>query len=366
MDERSTHSRNASSGADPSREAADAQSPTGSPARRRKIGRRAGIIWGSIAAIVIAIVIAFQVSPWPSVLLYRGLMSLADPSGPIGPYGKEIESVSHVGTEQIVVDGLPDATLTLYAPTAQRDDSVPLPVILYIHGGGWIGGTAESVSNYSRLLSSGGYLVANLEYSLAPEHPYPAPVRQSAAALEFLHENASNYGGDGSRLFLAGNSAGAQISSQIGALVADTEMQAESGIAVTVPRTDLRGLVLLNGVFDFDTAGRAGFPGFTSYLWAYTGVKQYQEYARIDELSTARNITPDFPDTFLTAGDGDVLETQTYELDAILRGAGVDVTALYWTGSGRDLPHDYMLSLDTEAAQAAYEAVSTFLSERSD
>lgn len=334
---------------------------TSRPTRRRVLGVGAGV-----ATVVIAVVVAFTVSPWPAVLLFRGLMSFATGPGSAGPYADDVADVRQVAVEKVPVDGLPDATLTIYAPETATDTAPDLPVIVYIHGGGWIGGTAESVSTYARLLSSGGYVVANLEYSLAPEYRYPAPVQQAAAALAYLRERATDYGGDASRLFLAGNSAGAQISSQLGALITDRSLQRETGLIVDVPPASLRGVILLNGVFDFDTAGRAGFPGFTSYVWSYTGQKDYRAYPRIDELSTARNVTPAYPDTFLTAGDGDLLETQTYEFDAILRAAGVTVDSLYWTGSDLGLPHDYMLALDSEAAQDAYEAVSDFLRARSE
>jgi acetyl esterase len=98
--------------------------------------------------------------------------------------------------------------LDVYRPKNARH---PLPVVLYVHGGGfrilskdthWVMGLA-----YARR----GYLVFNISYRLAPQHPYPAALEDATAAYHWVLAHAEKYGGDLSRLVLAGESAGGNL-----------------------------------------------------------------------------------------------------------------------------------------------------------
>lgn len=93
-----------------------------------------------------------------------------------------------------------------------------LPTMLWLHGGGWTGGTIDELLNdrlcADRALRSGVQIVA-LEYRLAPEHPFPAPVDDAVAALEDLRERADKLAIDADRLGVGGNSAGATIAASV-------------------------------------------------------------------------------------------------------------------------------------------------------
>jgi len=90
----------------------------------------------------------------------------------------------------------------------------PLPSMLWLHGGGWVGGTIDELINdrlcADRALRS-GVQILSLEYRLAPAHPFPAPVDDAVAALADLRERAEELGVDAGRLGIGGNSAGAAI-----------------------------------------------------------------------------------------------------------------------------------------------------------
>lgn len=91
---------------------------------------------------------------------------------------------------------------------------VPLPTMLWLHGGGWIGGTIDETLNdrtcADRALRSGVQIVS-LEYRLSPEHPFPAPVDDAVAALADLRSRADELGVDATAVGIGGNSAGAAI-----------------------------------------------------------------------------------------------------------------------------------------------------------
>jgi acetyl esterase len=92
------------------------------------------------------------------------------------------------------------------------DSHEPLPVLLYLHGGGFVIGSLETHDSLCRQLAlrSGGAVVA-LDYRLAPEHPFPAAVDDTWAALEWLAAHAGSLGLNAARLAIGGDSAGGTL-----------------------------------------------------------------------------------------------------------------------------------------------------------
>jgi acetyl esterase len=103
----------------------------------------------------------------------------------------------------------------LRARRFRRADAVgPQPTMLWLHGGGWTGGTIDETLNdrtcADRTLRSGVQIIS-LEYRLAPEHPFPAPVDDAVAALADLRARDDELGVDAALLGIGGNSAGATV-----------------------------------------------------------------------------------------------------------------------------------------------------------
>jgi acetyl esterase len=87
-----------------------------------------------------------------------------------------------------------------------------LPLVIYLHGGGWTMGSIESHDRVLRSLAlHGDVAVLGIDYRLAPEHPFPAALDDTLATLAFVRSGALGDGIDASRLALAGDSAGANI-----------------------------------------------------------------------------------------------------------------------------------------------------------
>lgn len=320
------------------------------------------IVFGIVVAFILTLILIGNITVYPFMIVFRGLIGMVTEQGNIGPYAETIQNISEGSSATVTTEGYPDMELTFYYP----DDGEEIhPVILYIHGGGWSVGNAQAVSPFAKLLASNGYVVANAEYALAPEHPYPTSTYQLVSALNYLYEHAQEHGIDKNRIFIGGNSAGAHLASQLGALASNPTYADGIGVEINAPSDNIKGLLLFNGVYNFDNAGECGFPFFNKLVWAYTGTKQYKEYEKIDELSTVKHITPDYPATFITVGDIDPLEPQTIEFVDVLENAGVDCTALMWTGTDSELFHDYIYELNTEEAQKAYEMAVKFLAEHS-
>lgn len=95
-----------------------------------------------------------------------------------------------------------------------REDQEGLrPIILFIHGGAFTGGSLQAVHNYCKLLCQmHNAVVVNVEYRLAPENPFPAGFNDCWSAVCWVHEHAAELGGDSSRLIISGDSAGGNLS----------------------------------------------------------------------------------------------------------------------------------------------------------
>ncbi len=117
-----------------------------------------------------------------------------------------------------------------------------LPVIVYFHGGGFALGGIDSHAHICReLCIRSSAVVVSVDYRLAPEHLFPSAVEDAFSAVCWIAKNASTFGGDSSRLAVAGDSAGANL-----AAVSALRCRDESGPAIQFqlliyPGTDLRG-----------------------------------------------------------------------------------------------------------------------------
>lgn len=110
-------------------------------------------------------------------------------------------------------DSRDEHRLDVYRPRTPPSDADGrgLPVVIYVHGGGFRVLSKESHWVMGLAFARAGYVVFNIGYRLAPEHPYPAALEDVSAAYRWVLDHAAAYGGDPSRVVLAGESAGANL-----------------------------------------------------------------------------------------------------------------------------------------------------------
>ncbi|MEM8671816.1 MAG: alpha/beta hydrolase [Planctomycetota bacterium] len=116
----------------------------------------------------------------------------------------------------------------VYKPNAPAP-SDGYPVVVVVHGGGWISGDKWTLEGYSRLLARNGYVAVTINYRLAPEHKFPAQVDDVRQALLWVKTNASRFSLDLKRLGMFGYSAGGHLSALVAALADEpVEVQSEA------------------------------------------------------------------------------------------------------------------------------------------
>ncbi|HYZ35040.1 MAG TPA: alpha/beta hydrolase [Crenalkalicoccus sp.] len=117
-----------------------------------------------------------------------------------------------------------------------------LPCLLFLHGGGWVIGDLESHDQVCRALANYAQCcVISVDYRLAPEHPFPAAVEDSMAALRFVAAHAARLGVDPARIAVGGDSAGGNLAAVLALLGRDGQVPAPSFQLLLYPSTDLAG-----------------------------------------------------------------------------------------------------------------------------
>jgi acetyl esterase/lipase len=260
-----------------------------------------------------------------------------------------------------------DERLDVYTPQPLARSEQCLPTVVWIHGGGWVGGSKEEMGPFYRLIANRGYTVVSVQYSLAPEARYPVPVRQVMAALDHVQGNAARLHVDPTRLLLAGDSAGAQIAAQVAALATNPAYAESVGIAPTITPAQLRGLALCCGAYDLALVPeQSAFGSFlVCVLWAYSGTRDFRHDPRFATMSVFANLTEAFPPAFVTAGNADPLVAHSKRLVEVLQAKGVEVrTMLYPDDHQPPLEHEYQFDFDLDDARAAFESMLEFFEQR--
>lgn len=270
----------------------------------------------------------------------------------------------HVVTDEPYEPGR-DTLLDVYVPSEAVTAGQQLPVLVWVHGGAFIGGSKEELDYYFRAVAERGFCVVAVRYSLAPDAKYPEPVRQSMAALGYVQTHAARLHADPARIMLAGDSAGSHIVSQLAAAVTNPDFAGDLGVAPAINATDLRAVVLCCGIYDFVAA--ATDPSMKRLMlalgWAYSGTRDFlsDDYF-VSTTAVADHLTDRFPPTFMTVGNADPLRPQTEGMHRALDAAGVAVETLFFPADHEPpLSHEYQFDLALDDGRIAFERLVTFL-----
>ncbi|OLE22094.1 MAG: esterase [Catenulispora sp. 13_1_20CM_3_70_7] len=228
-----------------------------------------------------------------------------------------------------------------------------LPVILYIHGAGWVFGNAHTHDRLVRELAVGaGAAVVFPEYSLSPEAKYPVAIEQNYTVARWIVTDGAAHGLDGGRLAVAGDSVGGNMAAAL------TLMAKERGGVPLVQQ------VLFYPVTDasFDTGSYHRFA--TGYFLRRDGMQWFWDQYTTDPAQRAE-ITASplrasveqlagLPPALVITGEADVLRDEGEAYANKLRAAGVAVTAVRFQG----IIHDFAMLNALRSTQAAQGAIT--------
>src|ERR1700675_33717 len=232
---------------------------------------------------------AMAKTPMPTDV--QGLRTLMDTFAPMMN-----QNLPEIGALHEAVEIRPGLTADVAVPKGNG----PHPVVVYLHGGGWVGGSPKTHRKLGMQFAEAGYLTINVDYRLAPEHPFPAGLDDCVYAVKWAGENAKRWNGDASRLAVGGDSAGGNLTA---ATVTSLSAENYSGAK---PKAAL----LIYGVFDFPavikrSAAKEAMEGMAK---AYAGSAPYPAVLDNPRISPIHAVKAGaLPPTIIVCGTADEL-----------------------------------------------------------
>ena len=227
-------------------------------------------------------------------------------------------------------EGDPPVTVRVYVPNERA--ATPTPAILYIHGGGFFVGSIDTEHGGAAGLARDlGVVVASVEYRLAPEHPYPAPLEDCYAALQWLHGAADELGVDPARIAINGGSAGGGLSAGLALLARDRGGPAICFQYLGIPELDDRLETPSMQAF-VDTpmwsrpAAEKSWEWYLGDLWRTDDVPAYASPARAENLSG-------LPPAYVSVMEFDPLRDEGLDYAVRMIRAGVPVELHHFPGT---------------------------------
>ncbi len=227
--------------------------------------------------------------------------------------------------------------LDLYSP---RNSSGPLPVIIWLHGGGWSKGRKEGHSQAVSLVDD-GYAVASVDYRPTEVAPFPAQIEDCKAAVRWLRANASKYNLDPDRIGVWGFSSGGHLAALLGTSGGVPELEGHGDNMSYSSR--VQAVCVVSGPGDLlqlyrDATGPSGAemnPKVKPALEALIGVP-VEDKTKAVAASPITYVSKDDPPFLIIQGENDptVPVSLTQSFFGALKAAGVDATLEIATGRG--------------------------------
>ncbi len=228
----------------------------------------------------------------------------------------------------------PRQRLDIYLPRQPRSDQ-PLPLIVFIHGGGWRQGDKQTGSRFAaEVAADGRYAVASIGYRLTGDAPWPAQIHDCKAAIRWLRAHAGEYGFDPEKIGVTGASAGGHLAAMLGTSAGSEELEGTLGnyvgissrVACVVNQYGPANLLTMGGMHNRPDSPEAALLGGP--------VPDHKEAARA--ASPISYVTADDPPVMCIHGtaDGIVPFAQSKELQAAIEKSGRKCILITVTGGG--------------------------------
>ena len=215
-------------------------------------------------------------------------------------------------------------SLDVYRPRKAED--ALLPVIVSVHGGGWVYGDKEAYQFYCMSLAEKGFAVVNFSYRLAPENKFPAPLEDTCAVFSWVIEHADAYHFDTKNVFAVGDSAGAHTLELFAALCTNREYR--DLVCCDPPENFVPKAIALNCGVHIVTVS-----------------DQPKDKFSTDLVNVIEWITEEFPPTFLMTAQDDFLKFQVPEFIGALLVKNVNHLLRFYTDTDLKLGHVFHLDI---------------------
>lgn len=265
----------------------------------------------------------------------------------------EPEGIKRICDIPYIDDGHRHHLMDVYYP---ENTEGKLPVIIDIHGGGWMYGDKELNKIYCLNLAKRGFTVFNMSYRLVPEVTVYDQLKDTMSALAYIAGHLDEYPCDTQNIMLTGDSAGGMLASYCAALLESEKLRSVFGTAN--PGIKLRTLLLTSPVASAKDKGAISI--YTKKMWGKNcKTSPGYNYMNFEEIAPLA----EFPPTCLITSSGDSLGLkQTREQAQVLKNRDTEVLLLdYPKYDGVDLPHVFsVLASESKAGRDAIDKAIEF------
>lgn len=244
--------------------------------------------------------------------------------------------------------------LDVYSPSGNTEK---LPVIISVHGGGWVYGSKEVYQWYCMNLAQRGFVVVNFSYRLAPKFKYPVPLEDTNNVFKWVLEHAEEYGMDRDRIFAVGDSAGAHMLA-LYTCICTNPSYAKSYSFQTPERFAPKAVGLNCGVYDIFMAINDNAMGMMKRLMKdFLGRKFNENAAKANPVSF---LTNEFPPVYLMTSTGDFLLNQAPVMVEKLKELGIPYEYKIYGTKEDKLPHVFHCNIKTQDAKICNDEETSF------
>ncbi len=221
--------------------------------------------------------------------------------------------------------------LDVYRP---KGKSGKIPVIVSVHGGGWVYGDKERYQYYCMDLAQHGFAVVNFTYRLAPEFKFPASLEDVVSVFSWVSKNKEKYGFSDD-IFAVGDSAGAHLLGLYTSLSLNKKYASEYDFSAP---SDLKlsGIALNCGAYKLVIEGNE--------LLKEVLPEQGSE-KELELMNVLKHVTEDFPPTLVTTATGDFLKDQAPLMVDVLVNKMVECSFKQYGNKDNQLPHVFHLDI---------------------
>ena len=209
------------------------------------------------------------------------------------------------------------------------DGVVDKPVLIYIHGGGFVSGEARSRRFYCYEWVDKGFVAINMRYDYAADAVHPEHLRQLFKGIDFALDIVGRGGADTSRIVIAGDSAGGYFAAMVSAIAAKPELYDAFGIEFGRRDSFLpAACITISGLFDPVRSVGTGFPDMKKFARAFLGMSKREfaeskdgDFAKLSAVDS--HVGANFPPSFVIKSCADPLRSESDRLADALEKAGV-------------------------------------------
>ena len=242
--------------------------------------------------------------------------------------------------------------LDVYLP---KNHNEKLPVIVSIHGGGWVYGNKDIMQFYCMSLAQHGFAVINFSYRLAPKYKHPTPFIDTNTVFCWVFDNAEKYGFDTNNIFAVGDSVGANILALYSCACADKDYA--KSLSIETPKNFMPNAIGLNcGIYRMKREEID--PLLNSFADVY--FTQGGTEAEYEDICVKNHLTSNFPASFVATAEGDFLASQAMPFYELLKQFGIDTEYHYYGDKEHVLKHVFHIDIKLAEARQCNEDECAF------